>query len=125
MVKLLTITNIFLCVGVFIASLLPNLYMSGEGNNFDDIKTIFIIFSGLFGALYANLRENNKELPKAIWIFLLFAAFSSIDSYIIKATTYPDYLDIVLIGESLGVSVVFTLVFGFWFFIGNKVGVYL
>ena len=121
--KLITPKNI-LFVGVFLASLLPNLYMSFKGNTFYDIKTYFMMASGLSGAIYVDLQEDYKSLPKGIWVFWLFAAFSWINAYIIKVAAYSNFLNPELIGGSLGSSFLFTLVFGFGFFIGYEVNNY-
>ena len=68
--------------------------------------------SCLSGAIYVDLQEDYKSLPKGIWVFWLFAAFSWINAYIIKVAAYSNFLNPELIGGSLGSSFLFTLAFG-------------
>lgn len=105
--KLITTINVAVATVVFIAALLPSLYIRFEGNKWEDIKTGFIVCSIVFGLAYMALRADDKSLPSPIWIVLLFAIFSAFSVFII--------------GGSLGGSFAFTTVFGIWFSIGGAI----
>lgn len=105
---------------IFILSFIPNLCISYIGYHYNDIRFIFIFLSIMSGIGYERFKESHKNIPNATKIFLLFAASSSINSYIIRAVSFSNPFNPNLIGESLGASLVFTLVFGFWFFIGYQ-----
>lgn len=123
MKKVITPKNI-LYVGIFIATLLPNLYTSYKGNTYDDIRLHLFVCSCIFGVVYVGLRQDYEDLPETRWVFFLFAAFSWINSYALKVTAQSDFFDPRLLGGSLGSSLPFTIVFGVWFSIGYRVNLY-